>query len=128
MSTQPPTPPYDPGGAPPPPGPPGPPGGMPPGYPPYGYPYPPPRSTNTMAILALVLSLVFAPVGIILGHLARKQIRQTGEDGDGLALAGMIIGYVLTGIAVLSCLGYVVIVVLMFGSMAAISSAAAIGI
>ncbi len=32
------------------------------------------------------------PPGLILGIVARKQIRQTGEDGDGLALAGIIVG------------------------------------
>ena len=87
-----------------------------PGYP-HGYPYPPQRRTNTMAILALVLALVFAPVGIILGHMARKQIRETGEDGDGLALTGIIIGYVLTGMLVLFCIGYVLLFVVLFGTM-----------
>jgi len=88
----------------------------PPGYPPSGYPqpgYPPPgygapgfppvyvRPTNTMAILALVMAFVFAPAGLILGIVARKQIRETGEDGDGLALAGIIVGGIVTAIFVL---------------------------
>src|SRR3954469_16399103 len=65
--------------------------GPPPGYPPaYG------RPTNTMAILSLVLAFVFAPAGLILGIIARKQIRQTGEEGAGLALAGIIRGGVET--------------------------------
>ena len=59
------------------------------------------RPTNTTAILALVLSFAFAPAGIVLGVMARKQIRQTGEDGDGLALAGIIIGSIATGFIVL---------------------------
>jgi uncharacterized membrane protein len=54
-----------------------------------------------MAILALVLAFVFAPAGLILGIVARKQIRETGEDGDGLALAGIIVGGVFTAIFVL---------------------------
>jgi hypothetical protein len=89
-----------------------PPGYPPPGYPPPGYPapgygppgYPPAswgRPTNTMAILALVLAFVFAPAGLIVGVLARKQIRQTGEDGDGLALAGIIVGGIFTAMFVL---------------------------
>jgi hypothetical protein len=53
-----------------------------------------------MAILALVMAFVFAPAGLILGIVARKQIRQTGEDGDGLALAGMIVGGIFTAIFV----------------------------
>ncbi|MGY1804243.1 DUF4190 domain-containing protein [Blastococcus sp. SYSU D00922] len=82
-----------------------PPGFPPPGYPPPGYGppgYPPVygRPTNTMAVLALVLAFVFAPAGLILGIVARKQIRQTGEDGDGLALAGIIVGGIVTAIIV----------------------------
>jgi hypothetical protein len=81
--------------------------GQPPGYPPPGYGapgYPPVawgRPTNTMAILALVMAFVFAPAGLILGIVARKQIRRTGEDGDGLALAGIIAGGIFTAIFVL---------------------------
>ena len=48
-----------------------------PGYgPPVGYAMPPQfgRPTNTMAILALVMAFVFAPAGLVLGILARKQI------------------------------------------------------
>jgi preprotein translocase subunit SecG len=80
-----------------------------PGYgPPPGYGYPPPgyppvwrRPTNTMAILSLVLAFVFAPAGLVLGIIARKQIRRTGEDGAGLALAGIIVGSIATALFVL---------------------------
>jgi hypothetical protein len=94
----------------------GPPGYYPPPQYGYGYPYPPPpRGTNTMAILALVFALVFAPAAIPLGHVARKQIRQTGEEGDGLALAGLIIGYIFTGLIVLVCAFYVVFFIIWAG-------------
>ena len=98
--------------------------GSAPGYPPPGYAppayapagHPPPgyhpqawgRPTNTMAILALVMAFVFAPAGLILGIIARKQIRQTGEDGDGLALAGIIVGGIATALFVLFLLFAVV--------------------
>ena len=75
--------------------------GPPPGYGPPGYPLVYGRPTNTMAILALVMAFVFAPAGLILGIVARRQIRQTGEDGDGLALAGIIVGGIATAIFVL---------------------------
>ncbi|MGC0366591.1 hypothetical protein ABH922_004575 [Rhodococcus sp. 27YEA15] len=65
--------------------------------PPYG-----PRPTNTLAVLALVFAFLFAPLGIVFGHIARNQIRKSGEDGDGLALAGLILGYIFTGLGVLA--------------------------
>jgi hypothetical protein len=30
---------------------------------------------------------------IVLGHMARNQIKQTGEQGAGLALAGLVLGW-----------------------------------
>jgi hypothetical protein len=91
------------------------PGAAPPGYgyPVYAYPVAP---TNGLAIASLVCSLaglaVFlpAPVGAILGHVARRQIRERGEQGDGMALAGIIIGWILTGLYALCCIGYISII------------------
>ncbi|GAA4476126.1 DUF4190 domain-containing protein [Phytohabitans houttuyneae] len=90
-------------------------------YPGYA-PYPPSPPTNGMAIAALVCSLagiatcISAPVGAILGHIARKQIRERGEGGDGLALAGIIVGWILTGLLVLVIAFYVVIIILAINS------------
>ena len=74
-----------------------------PPYPAYQQPYspyPPAPPTNGLAIAALVcgvggfvVGLSFIPA-IICGHLARRQIRETGQQGAGLALAGLILGYV----------------------------------
>jgi hypothetical protein len=72
-----------------------------PGPYPYGYPYPPRQGTNTLAILALVFAFVFAPAAIVLGTVARRQIRRTGEEGWGLATAGLIVGIVFTVISVI---------------------------
>src|SRR3954464_13627305 len=52
-------------------------------------------TTNSMAIAALVCSLLFPPLGIVFGHVARSQIRRSGEGGRGLALGGSIISYVI---------------------------------
>ena len=46
--------------------------------------------------------------GIIAGHIALGQIKRTGEGGHGLALAGTIIGYVLTGLGLLVALFYII--------------------
>jgi hypothetical protein len=87
------------------------------GYGGYGYGAPgAARPTNGLAVASLVTSLcglflcgVPAIVGAIMGHVARKQIRERGEDGDGMALAGIIIGWVLfvlyLGVGVLFALG-----------------------
>ncbi|MEU4570524.1 DUF4190 domain-containing protein [Micromonospora sp. NPDC023956] len=96
--------------------------GYPPaGYPPAGgypaYPYPPIRQTNSLALVSLILSVmgvascVTAPIGAILGHVARRQIRERGEDGDGLAKAGIIVGWVLTGLIGLAIVGYILLIV-----------------
>jgi curved DNA-binding protein CbpA len=70
-------------------------------------PYTPrPQRANGLAVAALVCSLcgllfcAAAPVGAILGHVARGQIRDRGGQGDGLALAGIVIGWVVTAIAI----------------------------
>lgn len=54
---------------------------------------PPAAGTNAMAITAFVMAFVFAILAIPFGHMARSQIRKTGESGGGLALAALIIGY-----------------------------------
>lgn len=78
-------------------------GGQPYGGQPYPPPYAPVASTNTMAILALVFAFIFSPAAIIMGHIAKKQIRETGEQGDGLATAGLWLGYIFTGLYVAFC-------------------------
>ena len=61
---------------------------------------PPVRETNGYAIASLACGLaqfVFGPLAtipaIVFGHMARYQIKRTGEQGDGLALAGLILGW-----------------------------------
>ncbi len=69
--------------------------------------YPPARvpPTNGLAIAALVCGLaemftlgLSAIPAVILGHLAHGQIRRTGERGSGLAVAGLVFGYLGIGI------------------------------
>jgi len=67
-----------------------------PGYPPQGYGVAPP--TNAMAIVSLVFAFVFPPLGIVFGVIARRQTKQTGEQGEGIALAGLIIGIAFTAL------------------------------
>lgn len=50
--------------------------------------------TNTLAVVSLVSSFFVSVVAIITGHIALSQIKKTGEQGKGLAVAGTIIGYI----------------------------------
>jgi hypothetical protein len=70
------------------------------GYP--GYAAPASQQTNTMAILSLIFAFVFAPLGIVFGFIARSQIKRTGEGGDGLALAGLILSIAFTLLSILA--------------------------
>jgi hypothetical protein len=57
--------------------------------------YPQPRGTNGFAIASLICAFLCSPLGLIFGFIARSQIKNSGEDGAGLALAGIIISAVL---------------------------------
>jgi len=72
------------------------PSGMPYNGPPYGYS----RGMNGLAVVSLISVFVFPPLAVILGHMARHQIRRSGESGAGIALGALIIGYVVTAIVV----------------------------
>ncbi len=112
--------------------------GQQPGYPPqapaYGPPpayaqapgyggYPTAPKTNTLAIVSLISSIaglvivyvIGSVVGVITGHIALAQLKRTNEGGRGLALAGLIVGYVGLALTVIGILFFVAI----FASMAA---------
>ena len=42
----------------------------------------------------LIIPLLGSIAGVVTGHMSLGQIKRTGEQGRGLALAGTIIGYV----------------------------------
>jgi large-conductance mechanosensitive channel len=60
------------------------------------------EKTNTLAIVSLVVAIFVPLVGAILGHVAMGQIKKTGEQGRGIALAGVIIGWVFTALVIVS--------------------------
>lgn len=65
---------------------------------------PRPAGTNGMAIAGLVVAIHgfglpgLGLVGAILGHVARAQIRTSGEDGDGLAIGAIAVGWISTAL------------------------------
>lgn len=68
-------------------------------------PYP---RANGLAIVAFVLSFFVGVAGVVLGYVALAQIRRTGEDGRGLALAAVVLGWVSVVVTVLAIAALVI--------------------
>jgi Domain of unknown function (DUF4190) len=113
-----------------------------PAYPGYGYPtyqyggygapmvggYPPPPQTNGLAIGSMVVSIsalvlswcygiggLIGLVGAILGHVSLRQIRTRGEGGRGMAIAGVVMGWIALAVA-LVVVGLLVWAVIQFSN------------
>jgi hypothetical protein len=84
-----------------------------PGYPPYGGFGVAPRKTSGLATASMVMAIVglalivcygvgglLAAAGAIMGHVARRQIKTSQEGGDGMAKAGIIVGWIAFGLAI----------------------------
>jgi hypothetical protein len=91
---------------------------------PAGGPAPVARPTSTLAIVSLVagvlgwilLPFVAGVAAVVSGHMARAEIRRSNGalDGDGLAVTGLVLGWV----NVLLAVAVVLAVVLFFGGLA----------
>lgn len=82
----------------------------------YDQSYAPAPRTNVLAIVALILGILVPIGGIITGHIALSQIKKTGEAGHGLALAGTILGYVLTALYIIGIVIWIAFVAFLFNS------------
>lgn len=86
----------------------------------------PPRQTSAMAVVSLIMGIlgwtalpfIGSIAAIITGHLARAEIRrrplELEGDGMALALAGLILGWII----VIGSLLALVVVLLFFGGLA----------
>ncbi|MEO8160500.1 MAG: DUF4190 domain-containing protein [Arenimonas sp.] len=84
----------------------------------------PVKRTSSLAIVSLVSGLLgwtLLPwlgslVAIITGHMARAEIRRESEttEGDGMAVAGLVLGWAMVAISVLA----LVAIFLFFGGLA----------
>ena len=89
------------------------------------------KETSVMAIVSLVsgiLGWTLLPwlgsiVAVITGHMARKEIRSNldTKEGDGLALAGLIMGWSMIILSIVT----LIIIILFFGGVLAILGATA---
>lgn len=101
-----------------------------PPYPAGQYPsqrqYPAPVPTNGLAVAALVCGILgfftglSAIAAVICGHVSLSQLRRTGGEGRGMAIAGLITGYIVIGFM---ALGVVLFCILWAGLIGAASSA-----
>ena len=75
--------------------------------PPYGQPAPymyvAPRPTNGMAIASMVLGILWiywigSVLALVFGYIARHQIRERQQGGDGMAIAGIVLGWIGVGV------------------------------
>lgn len=84
------------------------------------------RQTSTLAVVSLVfgilgwtlLPFLGSLVAVVCGHMARREIRraQGGLEGDGMAVAGLVLGYIVIGLSLLAVLA----LILFFGGLAAL--------
>src|SRR5207248_3054238 len=86
--------------------------------PPATYGQPPLNSLAVVSIAAAISAYIIthfigAIVAIVTGHMARGQIRRSGERGAVLALVGLVLGYVY--FAVLIAIAALVIVLIVSG-------------
>ncbi|MEU0933607.1 DUF4190 domain-containing protein [Embleya sp. NPDC005971] len=82
--------------------------------PPYGYGYPqhpgyggylPQPGTNGLAIASMILGILWlywlgSLLAVIFGHIALAQTARTGQQGRGMAIAGVVLGWI--GMALLA--------------------------
>jgi uncharacterized protein YacL len=75
------------------------------------------KRTNVLAIVGLILAIFFPVVGAIVGHVALSQIKKTGEEGRGIALAAVIVGWTLTGLAIIGLIVAAIPIIVLGGLM-----------
>jgi hypothetical protein len=83
--------------------------------PPAQVPAPGSGELNDLAVLALIASCVGLSIpGLIMGHIALRQIKKAGETGHGFALAAVIVGYAITALVLLAVVAFVVFMIAVF--------------
>ena len=95
--------------------------GVQPGYPQppqYGAPV---RPTEGLAIAGLITAIFFWPAGIIISPIALSKIKKNGNNGRGLAIAGIIVSIVL---GIFSILSIVLSIISIIASAALVKGAA----
>lgn len=88
--------------------------------------------TNTMAVISMIagiLGLTVVPVlgsivALVVGYMARKEIRESNgsQGGDGIAVAGIVMGWISVGLAVLTCIAAIAFIAFIFAVTGVVST------
>lgn len=86
---------------------------------PANIPSAPKRGTNGNAVASLVLGIIGLPIicplvvpsiiALVLGYRGRRQVKETAEEGGGMATAGIVMGWIGVVIAPLIILGFILL-------------------
>ena len=69
----------------------------------FGAPAAPATNTlNGLALASIIVVWFSSVIGLVLGHVALSQIKRTGQEGRGLALTAVIVGWVFTGLVIIT--------------------------
>jgi hypothetical protein len=76
------------------------------GAPGYAYPVPASRAMNGMAIASMVLGILWiywigSILALVFGYVALSQIKSRNERGRGMAIAGVVLGWIGVGLGLL---------------------------
>ncbi len=67
---------------------------------------------NDLAVLALIASCIGLSIpGLVMGHIALRQIKRNGDTGHGFALAAVIVGYAITALVLLAIVAFVIFMI-----------------
>lgn len=88
----------------------------PPGAAPYGQPTPTPPG-RVLSIVGLVLAVVAAPIGLVISIVAAVKLGRAGQP-KGLAIAGIIVGAIITIFWIIAIIFFVAVFANIFGTCA----------
>ncbi|WP_221584116.1 DUF4190 domain-containing protein [Microbacterium sp. G2-8] len=78
-----------------------------------------------LGVILMAVAVVAPILAVIFGHIALSQIRKSTQGGRGIALTGLIVGYVTIGLTLLLVLIAVVAIILFGGTFLALVPALA---
>ncbi|GAA1327719.1 DUF4190 domain-containing protein [Leucobacter albus] len=76
----------------------------------------PQATSNGLAVAAIIAVWFSSVAGLVLGAIALRQIRVTGQSGRGMALTAVIVGSIVTGLSIVLAIVYFVAILSAFSA------------